>query len=161
MTELNLKKEENIQQSLLSKFKTLEGKITVKRARRLFAEVDFSNFRDVFHYAVKDLNFNVMCMITGLDEGENFSFIYHLANFDGVILDVKTSVPKSNPVIKTIMEYFPGAVLYERELTDMFGVKVEGLPEGNRYPLPDGWPEGQYPLRKDWNKEMLNQKEEK
>ena len=37
----------------------------------------------------------------------------------------------------------------------MFGIKVEGLPEGERYPLPDGWPEGQYPLRKDWNKDML------
>jgi Ni,Fe-hydrogenase III component G len=27
---------------------------------------------------------------------------------------------------------------------------VTGLPEGSRYPLPDNWPEGQYPLRKDW-----------
>ncbi|MCX6111821.1 MAG: NADH-quinone oxidoreductase subunit C, partial [Proteobacteria bacterium] len=119
MTEVNLNREENIQNKMLSKFKFLEGKIRVKRARRIFAEVDLNNFRDVFHYAVKDINFNVMCMITGLDEGENLAFIYHLANFDGVVLDLKTYAPKSNPVIKTITEYFPGAALYERELVDM------------------------------------------
>jgi Ni,Fe-hydrogenase III component G len=40
----------------------------------------------------------------------------------------------------------------------MLGVNVEGLPEGKRYPLPDDWPDGQYPLRKDWNKKMLDTK---
>jgi len=33
---------------------------------------------------------------------------------------------------------------------DLFGAKVEGLPEGPRYPLPDDWPKNQFPLRKDW-----------
>jgi len=35
------------------------------------------------------------------------------------------------------------------------GVRIQGVADGNRYPLPDGWPEGQYPLRKDWTQEML------
>ena len=34
-------------------------------------------------------------------------------------------------------------------------MQVQGLPPGNRYPLPDDWPQGQYPLRKDWNVSML------
>jgi Ni,Fe-hydrogenase III component G len=66
---------------------------------------------------------------------------------------MKTFAPKSNPVIKTITNYFPAAHIYERELEDMFGAKVEGLTPGHRYPLPDGWPVGQYPLRKDWKQE--------
>lgn len=161
MTETNLNREESIQKSLTSKFKYLEGKIKVKRARRVFVEVDLNNFRDVFHYAVKELDFNVMCMITGLDEGENLSFIYHIAHFNGIMLDIKTYAPKNNPAIKTVSEYFPGCVLYERELVDMLGAKVEGLKADHRYPLPDEWPEGQYPLRKDWKPEMLDQKKEK
>ena len=48
---------------------------------------------------------------------------------------------------------FPAAHIYERELVDLLGAKVEGLPPGNRYPLPDDWPEVQYPLRKDWKQE--------
>jgi len=49
-----------------------------------------------------------------------------------------------------VLAIFPGAVSYEKELEDMFGIKVEGLPPGRRYPLPDDFPTDQYPLRKDW-----------
>jgi Ni,Fe-hydrogenase III component G len=44
---------------------------------------------------------------------------------------------------------------------DLLGIKVEGLPEGRRYPLPDNWPQGQYPLRKDWDPSVLDKKIEK
>ncbi len=62
-------------------------------------------------------------------------------------------------MLKTITDYFSSAEIYERELVDLLGVRVEGLKEGKRYPLPDDWPAGQYPLRKDWKVEMLKQKE--
>lgn len=149
----------DISTKLESKFPFLKDKIKIKRERRIFVEVEkLSDFRSVFDFVVKDLDFKRICMISGLDEGDNLSAIYHLATFSGLILDLKTYIPKSNPVIKSIMDTFPGAELYERELVDMFGMKVEGLPEGSRYPLPDGWPDGQYPLRKDWKKEMLDGK---
>ena len=45
---------------------------------------------------------------------------------------------------------FPGAEPYERELADMFGIKIDGLKPGRRYPLPDDFPADQHPLRKDW-----------
>jgi Ni,Fe-hydrogenase III component G len=70
-------------------------------------------------------------------------------------LNLTVAVPKENPVLQTVMGYFPPAETYERELIDLLGMKVEGLPPGSRYPLPEGWPEGQYPLRKDWNVKML------
>ena len=143
-------KEENIQQQLVKKFAFLDGKVRIQRARRLYADVDYANFRKVLEYAVKELDFEFLCTMSGLDEGDNFSFIYHLTRYDGVILSIKTSVPKNNPVLKTITDIFRGCEIYEREVVDLLGVKVEGLPEGKRYPLPDDWPEGQYPLRKDW-----------
>ena len=71
------------------------------------------------------------------------------------MLSVKTSVPKNRPVIKTVTSYFLSADVYERELIDLLGAKVEGLPAGNRYPLTDDWPVGQYPLRKDWTVDLL------
>ena len=145
-------KEERIQSDLVSKFKFLDGKVSVQRARRVYANADYANFRSVLEYAVKELDFPLLCTMSGLDDGENFSFIYHLTRQDGVILSIKTSVPKNQPVIKTITDLFKGAEIYEREVVDLLGVKVEGLPEGRRYPLPDDWPEGQYPLRKDWKK---------
>jgi Ni,Fe-hydrogenase III component G len=142
--------EENITQQLLTKFSYLQDKIKIQRPRRILFEVDYQNFPQVFDYVVRELNFSHLCTITGLDEQDKLSFIYHLAKDSGILLNLKTSVPKENPVLKTVINYFSGAEIYERELVDLFGVKVEGLPEGNRYPLTDDWPKDKFPLRKDW-----------
>jgi Ni,Fe-hydrogenase III component G len=154
-----MSEEDNIKQQLIEKFAFLSDKITVKRARRIFAEVPSANFPEVFDYAVKQLKFPILSAITGLDEGATLGFIYHIAQEKGIILNLHTSAPKDKPVIKTVTGYFPAADAYERELVDLLGAQVEGLPEGNRYPLTDDWPKNQYPLRKDWNVEMLDKKE--
>ena len=142
--------EENIKQELVNKFKNLEGRINITRPRRIFLEVAYPDFLKLFDYAAKQLKFIHLCTITGLDEAENLSFIYHLSQDSGITLNIKTSVPKENPVIKTVTGYFSGADCYERELVDLFGAKVDGLATGNRYPLTDDFPRDQFPLRKDW-----------
>lgn len=145
-------KEETIQSDLTNKFAYLTGQVRIQRERRIFANVPAAHLRDVLGYAVKNLDFEFLCTISGLDEAENLSFIYHLTRQDGIMLNLKISVPKDKGTIKTVTDYFKGAEIYEREVMDLLGAKVEGLPEGNRYPLPDDWPEGEYPLRKDWKK---------
>ena len=144
--------QDEILQDLIKKFQFLEGKIRAPRARRVFIDDITANFDEVFDYAVKELEFSILCTITGLDEGERITFAYHVARVDGTILTLKRSALKSDPVINTITPKFFGADIYERELVDLLGVRVEGLPAGNRYPLPDNWPKGEYPLRKDWKK---------
>lgn len=154
--------EDAIKQELLGKFDFLTDKITVKRERRIFTEpLDQKQFYQVFDYATNEMGFSTISTITGLDEGEEFHIIYHLARMDGTMLNLKSKVSKSSPVIKTVIYRFPNAENYERELVDMFGIQVEGHPPGKRYPLPDDWPEGQYPLRKDWTQDMLKQTEAK
>ena len=142
--------ETEAQNELVKKFGFLEGKVRVQRQRRIFAEVPYQNFIEVFEYAVGKLGFCILCTITGLDEIDKIAFIYHVAREDGTILNIKTGVPKEDPSIKTITYLYPGADIYERELMDLLGVKIEGLPEGKRYPLSDDWPKDQFPLRKDW-----------
>jgi Ni,Fe-hydrogenase III component G len=66
------------------------------------------------------------------------------------VLGLKLRVPREAPVIDTVTDRFPGAANYERELDDLLGFEVVGLPPGKRYPLPDDWPKDQKPLRKDW-----------
>jgi Ni,Fe-hydrogenase III component G len=143
-------REEGIVGALVQSFPFLEGHIVIQRERRIWVEVELSRFREVFDRAVGDFGFCIMCIITGLDEGENLGFLYHVADESGAILCLHTRAPKADPRIASVSDRFPSAHIYERELVDLFGAKVEGLPPGNRYPLPDDWPEGQYPLRKDW-----------
>ena len=93
-----------------------------------------------------------MCIITGLDEGEDIGFLYHIANESGTILSIHTKAPKADPVIHSVSDRFPAAHIYER------GARRPSRREGRRsaagsLPLPDDWPEGQYPLRKDWKQE--------
>ncbi|HAM38982.1 MAG TPA: proton-conducting membrane transporter [Elusimicrobia bacterium] len=154
-------KEEEIKQEIIKNFSYLDGKIRVQRVRRIFVDVPYENFDEVFKHLIKNTGFEMLCTITGLDEGATFGLIYHLARKDGIVLNLKINVPKANPIIKTVINYFPGAIMYEREIVDLFGIKVEGLPSGARYPLPDNWPIDEYPLRKDWKPENLNQKMEK
>jgi Ni,Fe-hydrogenase III component G len=142
--------EQTIQAELTAKFPFLAEKIRIQRERRIWAEAPREQFYEVFDFVVKGMKFPILCTITGLDEGATFGAIYHLARESGVILSLRVYVPKEQPVLKTVTSYFPAADHYERELKDLFGMQIEGLAEGTRYPLPDNWPANEFPLRKDW-----------
>ena len=145
-----------VKQQLEDKFVYLKGAIREQGERRLWTEISYDLFSNVFDFAVKELGFNALCTITGLDEGECLAFIYHLSK-GGLVFNLKTKILKDKENLRTVVDYFPGAAIYEREVVDLFGVKIEGLPDGIRYPLPDDWPAGQYPLRKDWDPKVLDQ----
>ena len=142
--------EEELKSSLCNEFPFLADSVAIKRQRRIFLSVSYERFPEVLGYAKTKLGFLYLSAITGLDEGQNLSVIYHLSRKDGAVLSIKTGVSSENPVIKTLTPIFPCADMYERELADLFGFIVEGLPEGYRYPLTDEWPSGEYPLRKAW-----------
>jgi len=58
-------------------------------------------------------------------------------------------VPKSDLTVPTISDIIPGAVFSEREKQEFLGVKVIGIPDNRRLFLPEDFPEGIYPWRKD------------
>lgn len=149
--------EENIIESLINNFEFLKGKCVIRRERRIFAEVPKDSILEIISYAKEKLSFTMLCTITGLDSGEELQVIYHLSNDHGIVLNLKINVPKDRPEIDSVTSIYCGASFYERELIDMFGFEVKGLPSGSRYPLPDWWPEGEYPLRKDWKPDSINE----
>jgi Ni,Fe-hydrogenase III component G len=149
--------EEKIVNELQQKFPYLEGKCKINRQRRVTIDIERNNLIEALNYFVNELKFDLLCTITGLDVGNDLQFIYHIANKGGIVLNVKTNAPKTDPVIKTVTGIYNGAIFYERELEDLLGAKVEGLPEGRHYPLPENWPKGEYPLRKDWKSEKNSQ----
>ena len=151
--------EEDIKQKISDRFPFLQEKITVKRKRRIILDVNMEHFKEVLQFAIKDLNFTFLCTIAGLDEMDKFSLMYQLDDGSGIMLNIRTSISREDPVLDSITPIFPNADIYEREMVDLFGIKVKGLPKGERYPLPDDWPAGQYPLRKDWKSEILDKKE--
>ena len=153
--------EEIIQTDLIKKFNILENKIKIQRQRRIFAEVNDSDFDIVFNYIVSRLEFSVLCAITGIDLENSFGVIYHLGNKNNIVFSLKRILPRDNPSVKTVTNVFAGAEIYEREMMDLVGINVSGLAEGKRYPLPDDWPKDQFPLRKDWKSDDMVKGEQK
>ena len=90
-----------------------------------------------------------LATITGVDKGETFEFLYHFAS-PVANINLRTEFSKADPRIESISAVIPGAILYERELQEMFGVVIEHIPDPRPLVLPDDWPAGNHPLRKDW-----------
>jgi membrane-bound hydrogenase subunit beta len=141
--------EEAIRAKLEAHFGALLSNWTVQRPRRMYVDVPREALVEVVQFAKEELGFGHLSTITGLDAGEHLELIYHLFG-SGELLNLKTKLPLSDPKVRTITQLFPGAEPYERELEDMLGATVEGLPPGRHYPLPEDWPSGQHPLRKSW-----------
>jgi Ni,Fe-hydrogenase III large subunit/Ni,Fe-hydrogenase III component G len=79
-------------------------------------------------------------------------FIYYLYALDsahGFVL-VRVSVPQDKPEMTSLTNAVHAANWQEREIQDMFGIKLIGHPNSRRCVLHDDWPEV-YPLRKDFD----------
>jgi NADH:ubiquinone oxidoreductase subunit C len=73
--------------------------------------------------------------------------LYHFCR-GACILTLRVSMPYSSPVLSSICDLVPTATLFERELMEMFGIKLLGTPNTDKLLLPDDWPDGVFPLRK-------------
>lgn len=152
MDELLLQKEERIVSQILEHFPVLIGHVNIQRSRRIiFDSLPRERFEEVFLFLVKELDFKTFHLVIGVDDGDDLGFVYAISNNDNIIALVKERASKTAPCIRSVCSIFPNALWHERELVDLFGAIVEELPPGPSYPLPDNWPAGNYPLRKDWN----------
>ena len=125
------------------------------RDRRIFLRVKKDAFRKSLEYLMNDIGFKHLSTITGVDVGTEIELLYHLVLNDAIVLTLGYRVPKENPITQTITDIVPSAVLYEREIHEMFGVNIEGHPNLIPLVLPEGWPQDVYPLRKDKQFEEL------
>ena len=157
-----LEREEVIVKKLTERFGDLTP--VIQRERRIWAETPREKFIKVLGFLRDELKFTSLCTVTGLDLGDRFQLIYYVAENGskdgGIVLCLKESAPKSDPVFDTATDLYKGGTLYELEARNLFGLTIRGIPDDIRYPLPDHWPEGQYPLRKDWS-QNANKEEEK
>ena len=136
--------------NLEQRFPVLAEKANIESVRRIFMDVPLETLTDILTYCKDELGFDHLTTITGLDNGEQFEFLYHIACEQGVVLTLKVKTARDGGVLPSVMPIYNGAIFYELELQGLLGVTVEGLPEDRQYPLPDNWPKGQYPMRKDW-----------
>ena len=90
-------------------------------------------------------------IVTGVDVPGGIELLYHFV-FDEkhTCVTLKTRVSKPFPEIESITPVIPAAEWIEREVHDLLGVKFRNHPRLERLLLADDWPEGVYPLRKEF-----------
>jgi Ni,Fe-hydrogenase III component G len=142
--------ENNLQtaESLLSSW-------TIKKdnpaANRLDLIVEAADLTAAVH-TLQHSNWGYLAAITGLDLGPEAGQMEVLYQFceGAAVLTLRVMIDRESAVIPTVCGLIPSASFFERELSEMFGITVEGTPNTDRLFLPDEWPEGVYPLRKDF-----------
>ena len=153
-----MERENEVVAAFVAAFPWLDGRIRSPRKKRIFTDpVTREEFNRLVPFALGQ-GFRRVTHVVGMDDGDSLGFLYVFSDGGGVLLALHESAPKSNPVIDSLTPRVPGLEWHERELVDLYGADVRGLPPGPRYPLPDGWPAGNYPMRKEWDPKRFNRK---
>ncbi|RXE56576.1 NADH dehydrogenase [Methanoculleus taiwanensis] len=113
--------------------------------------------KSLLHAAVEELmrlHFPHLGVISGTDIGDAVELNYHFSIYYGTkhgeyMVTLTVALPKGDLTVPTIADLIPGAVFSEREKQEMLGIEVVGIPDGRRLFLPEEFPEGVYPWRKD------------
>ena len=88
---------------------------------------------------------------TGRDVSDRIEVLYHYCmDEDGVVVTVRTWAWKPDCELDSVATLFRGANFIEREIQDILGVRFRNHPDPRRLILADDWPEGVYPLRRDF-----------
>ena len=119
----------------------------------IWIQIQSKNFKE----AVKllcTIQFPHFAVISDNDTGEEIKLTYHFSIYYGerfkeISLNLTTNLPKNNLKIPTITDLIPGAQTSEREIKEMLGVTIEGLPDLGNVFLPQDFPKDVYPFRKD------------
>jgi Ni,Fe-hydrogenase III large subunit/Ni,Fe-hydrogenase III component G len=123
---------------------------------RLFMFVDPGALKEICRHVFRELDARYVVSI-GMDDrpySGNFVVAHHFA-FDAehLLMSVLAPLPAECARVDSITEAVPAAGWAEREFRDLLGIEPVGHTYPKRLVLPDGWPEGVHPLRKDlaWN----------
>lgn len=99
------------------------------------------------------LQFDLFSGISGVDyypDSPRFGLVYHLYSLrNNMSLELKVfAEDDETPSVDSVIEVYPAANWFEREVQDMFGVTINNHPDPRRILMPEDW-DG-HPLRKDY-----------
>ena len=99
---------------------------------------------EITNLRVSSYGFYHLSTITGIDTRSSIEVMYHFWNKTGLTLRVVLQY--DTMMLNSVTELIPGALLYERELSEMFGITIDGL-DAAPLLLPDNWDGGHPMLR--------------
>lgn len=121
-----------------------------KSEKRVYVEVNPEDIPEATRFMFKDLKARFQ-IATGIDTPSGIEILYHWA-FDalGLVVTVKTKLDRDRPEIESLASICTGIEWIEREMWELLGITFRNHPDMRHLLLLDDWPEGKYPLRRDY-----------
>lgn len=144
-----MNREETLQ-TLRDRFSTGITSVFEKSEKRVYMEIEADALVPMARYIFKDLGarFNIA---SGVDGRHHMEVLYHFTlETINLVLSLRVTLPKTKLEIDSLTPVFTAAHWIEREIHELLGIDFIGHPKLERLLLPDEWPEGVYPLRKDY-----------
>lgn len=141
-------------EELINKIKSELGNKAVnwhdKSPKRIYIDIKPQDIISVAKYFHEDIKarFNIA---SGIHTANGFEILYHFSpDKHGIVFSIRVYLDKKNPEIDSIAPFLKAAEWIEREMWELLGINFKGHPNLKRLLLADDWPEGEYPLRRDY-----------
>ncbi len=126
------------------------GTVEAVRWNRVKVATTIEKVREAILRAQSILSCDHLIQISAADNGKSLELIYHLTGPHRLVIALAIDIPRDKPEVPTTSDILPPAGIYERQIHDLLGITFRGHPALKRIILNEDWPEGEYPLRKDW-----------
>lgn len=117
------------------------------RPTRFWIDLQPEELKDAVLTVREKLGIFHLATICGEDMRDHILANYFMGG--KVCITLRVHMDHAKPTVPSLADIVPGAIPYERELRDMFGIDPVGNPDPRHATLPEDWPTGVYPLRKD------------
>jgi len=137
-------------QTLRERFPDAITGVYEKSAKRVYVQIKADSIVRIAEFLFKEIGarFNIA---SGVDGRNQMEILYHFTVEDiDLVISLRVTLPKTNLEIDSLTSVFTAAHWIEREIHELLGVNFVGHPQLTRLLLPEDWPEGVYPLRKDY-----------
>jgi len=136
---------------VLSRLGTAVTDVQLCQGRRGFARIDPARTVEVAERMFQ-MDGVRLATATGIDVRDGIDVLYHWAfEPQGTVVTLTALARRPELAIESIANVTVAANWIEREMHDLLGVTFTGHPDMRRLILDDSWPEGVYPLRKDFD----------
>ena len=150
MVAYQLKDPQQVAAAVKEQLGALAERIFVRNEKRIYVDVPPEKSIEANRIAFEQLGAR-LATASGMDTRDRIEVLYHYT-FDtaGVVVTVRTWTGKGTCELDSVGSFLPGAIFIEREIFDLLGVRFRNHPDPRRLILSDDWPEGVYPLRRDF-----------
>ena len=148
------------EQQLLNQFSDALSGQCERNQNETYIDVDPRQILEVCAHVHQNMGLPLVDLFASdeRERGSVFVLRYVFADRNvGRLLTIRTVIKQEKPEFLSVCVSVPAAVLYEREIQDMFGLTPVAHPEPKRLVHHRNWPKGYYPLRREFDRSQRPQ----